>query len=59
MVPKNITSRLGLLLTIGYLGTSPSFSDVLDRASIGDVPEDAFTQKIGTVNVGVGIGWRW
>jgi hypothetical protein len=55
----NIGKRLGLFANFDYLGSSPEFEDVETTTSLGVYSTDTFTQTFGTVNVGIGIGYRW
>jgi len=54
-----IGGHLALLLNFDYLGATPEFVDVGTYSSIGTYTEDTYQQKFGTVNVGVGVGYRW
>ncbi len=51
--------HLGLLLNADYMGATNQFEDVATYNSIGFYTRDTYEQTFGTVNVGVGIGWRW
>jgi hypothetical protein len=50
--------RVCLLANIDYLGAKPKFKDVETAFSDGTLEKDTFTQQFGSVNVGVGIGYR-
>ena len=54
-----VGKHLGFLLNLDYMGANPEFVDVTTITSIGGYTTDTYSQKFGTVNVGVGIGWRW
>ncbi len=54
-----IGEHLGLLLNFDYLGATPEFVDVRTITSLGTYTESTYQQKFGTMNVGVGIGYRW
>jgi len=55
----NLGTHLCLLTNLDYLGATPEFLDVATVTSIGGYSTNSYQQKFGTVNVGVGIGWRW
>jgi hypothetical protein len=55
----NLGTHLCLIANVDYLGASPEFKDALTTSSIGDYETSTFTQTYGTVNMGVGIGYRW
>jgi hypothetical protein len=55
----NLGNHFCILTNLDYLGSTPEFEDVTTRTSIGGYSSNTYQQKFGTVNVGVGIGWRW
>ncbi len=55
----NMGQHLCLLTNVDYLGSKPEFEDVVTEDSFGGYNKDTYSQTFGTVNVGVGIGWRW
>jgi hypothetical protein len=55
----NLGKHFCILTNLDYLGATPEFYDVATTSSIGTYETNTYQQKFGTVNVGVGIGWRW
>ena len=55
----NLGTHLCLLTNLDYLGATPEFLQVATVTITGDYSTNSYQQKFGTVNVGVGIGWRW
>lgn len=51
-----VVNNLGFLLNLDYIGANPEFVDVVTITSLGGYTTDTYSQKFGTVNVGVGIG---
>ena len=57
-----IGKHLGVLLNVDYLGANPEFEDVMSYTRIDAIyntSSNTFQQSFGSLNVGVGIGWRW
>ena len=55
----NLGNHFCLLTNLDYLGATPEFYEVATTTSVIDLSTNTYQQKFGTVNVGVGIGWRW
>ena len=55
----NLGRHLCILTNLDYLGSKPEFVDVVTTSSIGTYETNTYQQKYGTVNVGVGLGYRW
>lgn len=54
----NLGTHLCLLTNLDYLGATPEFLQVASITITGDYRTNSYQQKLGTVNVGVGMGWR-
>jgi hypothetical protein len=55
----SIGNHLGLLVNLDYMASNPEFVDVSTITSLGGYTDETYSQQLGTVNLGVGIGWRW
>ncbi len=55
----NLGNHFCILTNVDYQGSTPEFEDVVSRTSVGSNTSNTYQQSFGTVNVGVGIGWRW
>jgi hypothetical protein len=54
----NAGKRICLLANFDYLGAKPEFSNVETTSSTGSSSKSTFSQSFGTINFGVGIGYR-
>lgn len=54
----NIAKRFCFLTTIDFLSAKPEFKDVIITNSNGDYISNTFSQKFGTINIGLGFGLR-
>ena len=54
----DVAKRVCMLANIDYLGANPEFSNVTTTASNGTMSKTTFSQSFGTVNIGVGVGFR-
>jgi hypothetical protein len=54
----NAGKRVCLLANIDYLGAKPEFEDVETTTSMGDYDKSSYTQKFGSFNIGLGVGYR-
>lgn len=54
-----IGHRLGIFLNADYLSANPEFTNVPTITSTGGYSEDSYSQSFKTVNIGVGLGYRW
>ena len=54
----NIAKRICILTNIDFLSAKPEFKDVLITNSKGEFISNTFSQKFGTINIGLGIGLR-
>ena len=50
---------ISLLANFDYLGAKPEFRNVETISSLGQSEKNTFSQRFGTINVGVGIGFRF
>lgn len=55
----NLGNHFCILTNLDYLGSTPEFEGVVTRTSLGGYSTNTYQQSFGTVNVGVGIGYRW
>ncbi len=55
----NLGNHFCILTNLDYLGARPEFYDVATTSSIGTYETNTYQQKFGTMNVGVGLGYRW
>jgi hypothetical protein len=55
----NMGTHLCLIANFDYLAAEPEFKDVVTTSSLGTYETATFSQSFGTVNLGVGIGYRW
>lgn len=54
----DVGKRICLLANFDYLGAKPEFSNVETTSSTGSSSKSTFSQSFGTINFGVGIGYR-
>lgn len=57
-VKYNVGKKVCLLANFDYLGSNPEFEDVEMTNSVGNLEKNSFTQTFGTINMGVGVGYR-
>lgn len=55
----DVGRKICLLANLDYLGSKPEFRDVEITSSNGGAPEkNTYSQSFGTINFGIGIGYR-
>ncbi len=54
----DVGERICLLSNFDYLGAKPEFRNVETTTSLGTSDKSTFSQSFGTINIGVGIGYR-
>jgi hypothetical protein len=57
----NVGRRICLLANLDYMGANPEYKNVITRSSNslgGNIERNTFSQYMGTINFGVGVGFR-
>jgi hypothetical protein len=57
-VKYNAGKRVCILGNIDYFGSKPNFKNVELTDSFGDVYKDDYLRPLGSINLGIGIGYR-
>jgi len=54
----DVGRRIALLANFDYLGAKPEFRNVITTSSAGTMEMNTFSQRFGTINFGIGVGYR-